>query len=74
MIERANEYVDTLLSRIAPDGVRLALGRKRQGAVSRGERPDYLPICFVKDFYTFTAYRILQGITFIAPCSFSYRS
>ena len=46
MIERANEYVDTLLSRIAPDGVRLALGRKRQGAVSRGERPDYLPICF----------------------------
>jgi hypothetical protein len=46
MVEKANEYVDVLLSRIKPAVARLALGRARQGAVSRGGQPDYLPICF----------------------------
>ncbi len=46
MVEKAESFVDVLLGRIKPDTRRLALGRTRQGVVSRAERPDYLPICF----------------------------
>ena len=46
MVEKADEHVAALLARMKPDAERLSLGRTRQGAVSRGEQADYLPICF----------------------------